>query len=400
MSRRVPALVAVALLLIAAAKAPIAGSLKRTALPGGWILEVHGEREHLAVEVHETRGAPSLVLTSITDAGFKKLDSAATIVDGAGGVVRRQSLGGLRPVTASLARNAQGAAVLATSFSDPDAAPTLLAFDAKGGSWKAAAPKGDVGVLHGGAWIALHERSGREAARFFRAGGDPLVPPDPIAGAMARAGEGLASVADGKLSLYDPKLVRRASAPLGFAAGQPFAAADGSLVAVAEVDAKDGPGRALALFDRAGKALGRVDFRALSLDAAVAPDGSAVLVAPSAIGRTTVLDDADGLAIVALDRTGKRRWQHTVDPRSPTEHVAWLGISGGGSRAVAALRVPDGSVPERLLVFDASGKVVYSAEGVLRGLWLDEKGESLFTVEPGALSRLRIDALIAKKAFP
>ena len=406
MRRHASTLIAAAFLLVAAAKAPAAvpGSLKRTALPGGWILEVNGQREHLSVEVVGAGGAPSLVLTSVTDEAFKKLDAAATLVDGAGAVVRRQGLAGLRPVKASLARNGRSAAVLAASFSDPDAAPTLVAFDADGGNWKKAAPKGDVGVLAGGKWVAIFRRSGADAgARFFRPGGEPLAPAEPIKGPLARVGDGgVAAASGGMLSIFDAKLVRRTHVPLGFTAGIPFAAADGSMIAVAEVDEKDEPGRTLVLFDRAGKSLGKIDHRAFTLDVAIAADGSAFLVAPSTVGRKTALAEGEGggLSISAYDRTGAPRWRHDVEPRSPTEHVAWMSIAAGGGRAVVALRVPDASVPERLLVFDAAGKVIYRAEGVLRGAWLDEKGESLFTAEPGALSRLTVDALVKGTAFP
>jgi hypothetical protein len=243
-------------------------------------------------------------------------------------------------------------------------------------------------------------------AVFFHRDGAPWKPPQPILGAIARSDALLASVADGKLALHDAKLVRRATTEVGFPIAYPSVAANGSLVAVADFGADSPKGDApVLLFDGKGTKLGAFAMKAtVGVNVAIAPDGASVLATPATLptGPVDAPPGGDELTLAMFDRTGKPLWKHTVTRRTKTEAFVALSVAKGGSRACAALTTGDQEMPAKVLVFDAKGKILYEAEGELAGsgLWLDPTGEWLHTVEPASLSRLKVSALVAGKAFP
>jgi hypothetical protein len=100
------------------------------------------------------------------------------------------------------------------------------------------------------------------------------------------------------------------------------------------------------------------------------------------------------------DRTGKQLWKYTAKPRSATEHFASLSVSARGRRACVGMKAIDDQRPDKLLIFDERGKVIYTAEGEFRDAWLDASGKWLWTVETGGLSRLDVDKVVAGTAFP
>ncbi len=407
----------------AAPKVPPPGSIDRMGLPGGWLLQIAGDPEHTEVEVLGSLGTGerTLMLTSISAGDYKRLDVAqAAILDGAGKTLRVQKLGGYHAIDASLARDGKSAAVAVEPWDDPEGKPFLFWFDEKGATWKKPMTLGPR-VLAGGPWVALWyppyvsaasdadegtmpKSQIAEPVTLFRADGSTFRPPEPIAGAIARVGDGLAAAGDGKLRLYKPSLTRHAEAALPFKVGMPFAAENGSLIAVGDYTESDLPLRSLLLFDRELKKLGELKLPAAwGVEAAVAPDGAALLATSATIGRKGPVMASEGAAeisVVMADRTGKQLWKYSTKPRSSTEHFASLSVANGGRRACAGLKAVDGERPDKLVVFDERGKVLYTAEGEFKDAWIDATGRWLWTVEAAGLSRLDVDKLIVGTAFP
>lgn len=390
-------------------------------------MEIAGDAEHVHVAAPGFAAASGRVLlvTAATSSDYEQLVSSQMSLVGADGKpVRSESLAANRAYDGDLSPDGKLAAVIAHPYVTTGEAAYLFALDEAGRKWRKPATIGSR-VLAGNGWVAVYEpplpaaaahdeEEGSapprvdSAATFFQArDGAPKKPPQPIAGALARGGNVLASVAGGKLHLHDATtLSRKRSVDVGFTVGYPAVAAGGGLVAVSDFASTSVNGEsAVALFDGAGKPLGRFAMRAsVGVATALAPDGTAVLAAPAGLGIAGPVVAGPGtgeaLAIAMFDRAGTQRWRHEAARRSPDERFASLSIAKGGVRAAAAIVSGDPELPSRILVFDARGAVIYEAEGALESLWLDPTGEWLYTVEPGAFSRLRVTSLRAGTAFP
>lgn len=421
------AILAVAALLLAAGpapkpkpKGPPPGAIERMPLPGGWLLQIAGDPEHTEVEVVGSPSERALLVTSISSMDFKRLEVAqAALLDATGKTLRVQKVGGHHIIDASLARDGKSAVVVAEPWEDPEGKPVLFYFDEKGSTWKKSVTLGPR-ILVGGPWVALWippyvnaasdpgedempKAQVAEPVVLYRANGS-TVKAGEIRGALARVGDGFAAVADSKLSLYGANLTRLKEVALPFRVGMPFAADNGSLIAVGDYTESDLPVRTLVIFDGDAKKLGEIKMpAAYGVEAAIAPDGSALLAASATIGRKGPVMASEGapqISIVMADRTGKQLWKYTAKPRSATEHFASLSVSARGRRACVGMKAIDDQRPDKLLIFDERGKVIYKAEGDFRDAWLDASGKWLWTVETGGLSRLDVDKVVAGTAFP
>lgn len=403
------------------AKKPAAGTLAVRTLPGGWLAQIAGSSEHVALDVpgYAPASGRVLLLTSATSDDYEQLlASNVTLLDAAGKTVRVEALAGNRPYDGDLSPDGRLAAVLAHPFAATGEEAFVFAIDDAGKKWRKPANP-ESRVLAGNNWIALarppvplaaaHDDEERPATRppavpaiFLARDGSPMKPPQPIAGALAKSETVLASVGNGKLTLHDAKLAKRASADVPFLVAFPSVAANGSLIAVADYSA-DSAESSVLLFDGAAKPLGKFSMKAfVGVAVALAPDGSAVLAAPGSLptGPVAASTGSDELAVALLDRTGKERWRYKAARRAPDEVFVALSVAKGGVRSAVALATSDEEKPSKVLVFDDKGRVIYEAEGELEALWLDASGEWLYTVEPGAVSRLKVSALKAGTAFP
>lgn len=404
---------------------PKAGTLAMKALPGGWLAELAGSSEHVTVAAPgfaPGTGRVLLLTTATSDDYAELLSSQVTLLDAAGRVLRTESLPANRPYDGDLSPDGTLAAVLAHPFVTTGEQAFVFGMDDTGKKWRKAADP-EAKVLAGNAWVALtrppvpvaagHDPEDAAAAArpaavpavFLGRDGSPLKPPQPIAGALARSATVVASVGGGKLALHDAKLVKRAGADVPFAVAYPTVSANGSLIAVADFGADDPSGDSgVLLFDGAAKPLGKFKMKAaIGLSTAIAPDGGAVLASPAWLPDSpvkTAPGGGDELVLALFDRNGKPRWQFTVKRRTADEAFVGLSVSNGGTWAAAALVTGDEERPGKVFVFDAKGEAVYEAEGEVSGLWLDPTGQWLYTVEPGAISRLKVSALRAGTAFP
>lgn len=413
---------ALALLLAGAAAAkPKAGTLSVRTLPGGWLAQIAGSSEHVALEVpgYAPASGRSLLLTAATSEDYEQLlASHVTLLDASGKVVRAEALAGNRPYDGDLSPDGTLAAVLAHPFVTTGEVAFVFGLDDKGHKWRKPADL-EARVVAGNGWIALtrppqplaasHDAPGEPPARpaaapvvFLSRDGSPMKPPQPIRGALARSANVVASVGDGKLTLHDAKLRKRASADVPFLVAFPRVSANGSLIAVADYGA-DSAQSSVLLFDGSAKPTGKFSMKAFAgVATALAPDGSAVLAAPASVpsGPVAAPKDGDELAVALFDRTGKERWRYAPARRSPDEAFVALSVANKGFRAAVGIATGDEEQPSKVVVLDDKGRVIYETEGELEALWLDPTGEWLYTVEPGAVSRLKISALKAGKAFP
>lgn len=405
-------------------KAPPVGTIVRHPLPGGWLLEVAGDPDHATITVpaHATGSERSLMLIAVTSKDFKTLAaSTAALLDGGGRTLRALPLQGFRPIGGALSRDGKLAVVTAQVHEGTDDVGVVLAFDEAGRRvWRKPMTLGQE-VLVADAFVALWlppyvsgivdgDPGEMPPAKlpapvvFLKRDGTPLKPKEPILGAIARAGDGIAAVASGRLAVYKGSLAKSGSASLGFEDGVPYASDDGATIAVADYTEGEKADRALSLHDATGKKLGEVRIpAAYGIAAALPDDGSAVLLTPATVSPGGPVSGGDLAAeslLVLAGRDGVVRWKYKVKKRSQTERFSHLSVARGGKRAAAGLRADDGEDPDKLFVFGADGKVIYEAEGAFEGLWLDPTGTWLYTVEEGGLSRLKVDDLIAGKAFP
>ena len=402
---------------------PKTGTLAVKTLPGGWLAQLAGPDQHVDVDVPGYAGASGrvLVLSQATSDDYAQLLAAdVTLIDAAGKVLKKEGLAANRPYDGDLSPDGTFAAVLAHPFVTGGEQAFVFGMDDKGAKWRKPADPESV-LVAGNGWVALtrppipaaaahgDEEHGDVAQRpfpvtFFKRDGTPLKAPQPIAGAFAKSDAGAVSVAEKKLTIYDGKLAKKAQADVPFAIGFPSVAANGSLIAVADFGAESADGMSkVALFDGAAKPLGSFALKAIvGVRAEVSPDGTAVLAAPAMLKTGPVAASAgkDELALRLFDRTGKEKWKYAPSRRSPDEAFVTLSVSKGGTRAAAGIATGDEEQPSKALVFDDKGAVIYEAEGEFQALWLDPTGEWLYTVEPGAVSRLKLSALRAGKAFP
>lgn len=406
---------------------PPAGAIAQRTLPGGWLVEVAGALDGVEVAAPGFSAASGrvLLLTAATSEDRTRLvSSQMTLLGPDGKPVRTESLAANRAYDGDLSPDGKLAAVIAHPYVTTGEEAFLFALDETGKKWRKPARVG-ARVLAGQGWIATFEpplpaaaahdeeegsvlpRAERAATFLAARDGAPRKPPQPIAGALARGGNVLASVAGAKLHLHDAStLARKASADVGFTVGFPSVAAGGSLVAVADFASAAPDGRsAVALFDGSGKPLGSFAMKAsVGVGVAIAPDGAAVLAAPAGLGIAGPVAPGPGsvepLAIALFDRSGKERWRHEAKRKSPEERFTSLSLAKGGTRAAAVIAGGDPEGSGRVMVFGAKGEVLYEAEGDVASVWLDATGEWLYTVEPGAFSRLSIKALRAGTAFP
>lgn len=402
---------------------PAAGTIATRTLPGGWLTQLAGSSEHVSLEVpgFATASGRVLLLTTATSDDYASLlASNVTILDAAGKTVRTETLPANRPYDGDLSPDGTFAAVLAHPFATTGEEAFVFGMDDAGKKWRKPADA-ESRIVAGNAWVALmrlpvpmaarHDPEGeapavREKAApviFLARDGSPMKAPQPITGALARSATVVASVGDGKLVVHDAKLVKRATADVPYAIAVPAIAANGSLIAISDFGSETAESGVL-LFDGSAKPLGKFAMKAaVGVSTAIAPDGAAILATPASLPDGPVTSDpagADDLALAMFDRAGKERWRYTAPRHSPEEAFIGLSVAKGGAWATAAIVSGDEERPAKILVFDAKGKVAYEADGEVGGLWLDATGEWLYTVEPGAVSRLKMSALRAGKAFP
>jgi hypothetical protein len=318
---------------------------------------------------------------------------------------------------ADLSPNGHRVAVIASDYANPNQDATLLVFDDQGTRLARKKASRERKLLVGNDWIAFWTSPLDAAyqeqdppvsqtagpAEFIRPDGTPLRPRDRIRGTLAKMEAGLAAVAGGQLSTYGAALTRRGRATLGFPVGVPYASASqDSLIAVAEyyTPGRDTRTKRLVLFDGDAKKLGIVTLRAaLGIEAAVSPDGTAVLATPASLGADgprPILENSPTIELVLADRTGKIRWKHVVKRRQEFEYVASLAVSSGGRRAAFALKTNEAKSPDRIVVLDEKGAILHQSEsvGTVGGVWLDPSGESLLLAADLAVSRQQISALL------
>ncbi len=395
--------------------------LVRSELPEGWRLKLAADPEHADFQVPSLSSTgQALLVATVTSGDYRRLDLSTVALIGMDGTVRVSlPLPGLLPheSRADLSPNGHRVAVIASDYSNPNQDATLLVFDDKGTRLSRKKASRERKLLVGNDWIAFWT-SPLDAAyqeqdppvsqtpgptEFIRPDGTPLRPRDRIRSALAKMGDGLAAVAGGELSTYGAGLTRRGRATLGFPVGIPYASASkDSLVAVAEyyTPGRDTRTKRLVLFDGDAKKLGTVTLRAaLGIEAAVSPDGTAVLATPASLGPEgprPILEDSPTIELVLADRTGKIRWTHVVKRRIRFEYVASLAVSSGGRRAAFALKTNEAKSPDRIVVLDEKGAILYQSEsvGTVKGLWLDPSGESIFLTADLAISHQRISALV------
>lgn len=402
-----------------------AGSIKLLAhaVPGGWSLKLDvnpfdTERHNFHVPSLSSAGQ-ALLVAWVRSKDYRRLEfSTAGLIGTDGTLLVSLPLSGLLPheSRADLSPDGRRFALIASHYADPNQDPTLLVFDDKGARLSSRKASYAQNLLMGNDWIAFWTSPLAAAyqeerlpvsqtalpAEFIRPDGTPLRPRDRIGGALAKMGDGLAAVADGQLSTYGAALIRRGRAALGFPVGIPYAsAAQGSLVAVAEYYT---PGRVartkrLVLFDGDAKRLGTLTLRAaLGIEAAISPDGTAVLATPASLGAggpEPYVEDNPSIELVLADRTGKIQWSHTVKRRARFEYVAYLAVSSGGRRAAFALKAE--GKEDLMMVLNEKGEVLYrGSPGEVRGLWFDPPGESIFIATCCTFSRFGIDKLVKK----
>lgn len=408
-----------------APRKPKAGTLAVRVLPGGWLAQLAGTSEHvsLAAPGHAAASGRVLVLTNATSDDYAELlASNVTVLDAAGKTVRSESLPANLAYDGDLSPDGTFAAVLAHPFATTGEEAFVFGLDDAGKKWRKPADP-EARVVTGNGWVALtrppipaaasHDpedeapsaRPPAVAAVFLGRDGSPMKPPQPIAGALARSATAVVSVGAGKLTVHDAKLAKRASADVPYGIAFPSISTNGSLIAVADFGADDASGNSgVLLFDGAAKPLGKFAMKAsIGVAMALAPDGAAVLASAARLPDSPVMTapgSGDELVLALFDRTGKEKWRHTAKRRAPEEAFVGLSVANGGAWAAASIQSGDEERPARVLVFDAKGQVVYEAEGELTGLWLDPTGQWLYTVEPGAVSRLKVAALRNGSAFP
>ena len=406
---------------------PKPGTLAMKALPvGGWLAQLAGSSEHvnLLVPGFAAASGRALLLTTATSDDYAELlASNVTILDAAGKTVRTESLPANRPYDGDLSPDGTFAAVLAHPFVTTGEQAFVFGMDDSGKKWRKPADP-EARVLAGNTWVALTRPPAPAAAGhgaedeaptvrpaavavvfLSREGGAPMKPPQPIAGALARSANAVVSVGDGKLVVHDAKLAKRASADVPYAVAYPTISANGSVIAVADfaADAPSGDSGVL-LFDGAAKPLGKFSMKAaVGVTTAIAPDGAAVLASPAWMPDSPVKSTPGGgdeLVLALFDKTGKERWRYQAKRNTPDEAFVGLSVGIGGAWAAAGIVSSDEERPGKVFVFDSKGAVVYEADGELAGLWLDSTGQWLYTVEPGAVSRLKVSALRAGTSFP
>lgn len=401
-----------------------AGTIVRHPVPGGWLLEVAGDPDHATVTVpaHSAASERSLMLIAVTSKDFKSLAaSTAALLDGGGRTLRALPLQSFRPIGGGISRDGKLAVVTAQVFEGTEDVGAVLAFDDAGRRvWRKPMTLGQE-VVVADSFVALWlppyvsgivdgDPNEMPPAKlpapvvFLKRDGTPLKPKEPVLGAIARAGDGIAAVASGRLAIYKGSLLKSGSATLGFEDGVPYASDNGATIAVADFTEGEKADRALSLHDATGKKLGEVRIpAAYGIAAALPDDGSAVLLTPAVVSPGGPVSGGDLAAenlLVLTGRDGGVRWKYKTKKRTQTERFAHLSVARGGKRAAAGLRADDGEDPDKVLVFGADGTVIYEAEGSFEGLWLDPTGAWLYTVEEGGLSRLKVDDLISGKAFP
>lgn len=409
---------------------PTPGTLVHEAVPGGWLQQVAGDPDHLLTEVpgYSPQTGRTLLVTAASSETFEKLvTTAATILGADGKTVHTESLRGYHSTSGDLSPDGKSAAVIAEPWEEGGNRAVLIGFTDAGKIWKRPAIQGDdllvakgyvaeitqphaqasLGDLENDPPSPAAPTSKPDAVRFFHVDdGTPFKAPAPITGAVARAGENLVAVSDGKLHVYAPNLAQRAQAVLGFEEGFPAASADGSLILVADFTLDPAKKeKQVLLFDGSAKKIGVLTMPAsVGIEATAAPDGSAVLATTATVGvngPARSIETEKTIPVVLVDRTGKVRWKFNADRRTETEHAGSLSVSAGGKRAACAFFADDPDEnPDRAMIFDDKGAVIYKVEGTFQAVWLDPTGEWLYTIEDEGISRLRVKDLVSGKAFP
>lgn len=392
-------------LALAAALAVDAGTLHRTPLAAGWRLAVDGDPAHTRMTaVVAPRGDRVLVVESTSSADWRAMDTRAGIVGADGRVMAARALPGMRPLDAALSPDGRMAYVLAERWRGADdARPVLFAFEAAGAvRWQRNAEPGDR-LTAGDGWVALAPPRG---GAWETETGDPRAMP----AGPRRITPRVFGLDGASLRADDLGMRARFALGAGPAEGRPFASLDGSLLAIGEdrVDPVPPPGRprpeavrVLRLLDARRRALGVVKIASgTGIEAALAPDGAAVLATASVIGVGGPRGvGSDALELVMAGRDGTVRWKRTFARRSPGDRVESLGVSAGGRRAVVVLRSGDPARADRVAVLDAAGKSLWHAEGAVQSASLDPGGTWLTLVEGGAIVRARVDDLARGTAW-
>lgn len=399
-----------------------AAAVQSAAVDGGRRTALAADLDHGTFDVCavSANGRALVMASTRSDDDAKLLTSIATLATPDGKGETELSLGGLVPAIGDVSVDGSTIAVVATGFEDPNADPVLMVFGADGKRIFRRNVELDGDILASPKWIAFwsapplpgayaedpDEPPPSQAAApadFLALDGTHLHPIDPIGGALAKTADGgLVSVAGGQLSIYRPELTRKARVDLGFEVGLPFTGGD--LIAVGDYTDNDEQNRKLQLFDANGKKQGTLEMHAvLGIQAAVAPDGSAVAATPATPGDggpEMDVQDGDTTEVVLVSRAGAVRWRHEITKRVPQEHVAYLSVSKQGKRTAVALHADDDATPDHVMVLDEKGNVVWEADHGSTGLWLDPSGTTLLIADSTSLTRLKIPSLARSSPNP
>lgn len=420
----------------AAPKAAPAIVVKR-AVAGGWFLEPAPGNEGMqarpfAVDAARTRFALPVV---VRDAKMTRvLRSAVVIGDANGNVLRVVDLERRIPLETRLALDGSAVAVLAQALSgDDDGGPegVLVVASVAGKEppakrrvdldsrviagkdtfaiagapiWApqdSAEPQADAGppgaVLREGAAPVAGET---EPITFVRKNGDRTPAKVPLAGEIASLPDGgFVALGRKKLTRVDASLAKVWEVDAGFD-GTVTASADGSRIAIADHSLTT-KRRRVVLFDGAGRKLSETAVDApAGVEVALSPDGTAMLVAsvPARAETGSRHDPAESATLFAFDASSESRWAHPRRKDTPTRTWELLSMANGGALSAAGWIAEENGTAPSLVLFDATGRIVYQAEGFFDAYALDPSGSVLWTQEGSLLSRLSIAALKAGTA--